>query len=90
MILLVLKENILFEWLFWHFWEAPKGILKAWQNILAFNLEFFSIDLLFKTFFSPWRGFQWAYPENLDLAKYLGAVFSNLVFSISLHCINNP
>jgi len=71
--------KIFSQFVFWYFFEVPKKILKAWKNFLSFNLEFFSLSLLFKTFFAPWRKYIWTYPKSFDLTKYLEVFFSNLI-----------
>ena len=79
----ILFENIFFQWFLWHFWQAPKAILKGWGTILAFNFaNFFSIPLLFKTLFSYWHEYRWHYPKGLDIGKYLEVFFSNSISRI--------
>ncbi|MBZ1348523.1 MAG: hypothetical protein KYQ20_02075 [Candidatus Nealsonbacteria bacterium] len=73
------KQNIIFQWFFWQFFEMPKNILKAWRNFLLFNLNYFSIALLLKTFFSPWRKYKLGYPRGFRFSKYLEVFFSNLI-----------
>jgi hypothetical protein len=73
-------QNIFFQWIFWQFFEVPKNILKAWRNFLKFNLNYFSIPLLLKTFFSPWRRYKVSYGKGFDFGKYFEALFSNLIF----------
>lgn len=75
-------QNIIFEYFSWQFFEMPGNILKAWRNFLLFNLNYFSINLLFKTFFSPWRHDVSVYPKGLDIGKYLEVLFSNLISRI--------
>lgn len=75
-------QNIFFQWIFWQFFEVPKNILKAWRNFLKFNLNYFSIPLLLKTFFSPWRRYKVSYGKGFDFGKYFEALFSNLIFRI--------
>ena len=73
------KTNIFFQWLFWQFFEMSGNILKGWRNFLLFNLNYFSIPLLLKTFFSPWRKYKWSYGKGFDIKKYFEALFSNLI-----------
>lgn len=70
---------IVADFINWYFLRTPKNILKAWENFLRFNLEYFSISLLLKTFFSHWRRYQWNYPRSFDLTKYVEIFFSNLI-----------
>jgi len=73
-------QNIFFQWIFWQFFETPGNILKAWRNFLLFNLNYFSIPLLLKTLFSPWRRYKVSYGKGFDIGKYFEALFSNLIF----------
>ena len=42
-------------------------------------MEFFSIFLLIKTLFAPWRQYQWSYGRGFDLGRYAEVFFSNLI-----------
>jgi len=75
-------QNIIFLWLAWYFIETPKQILRGWKNILGFNLNYFSIPLLFKTLFSYWHQYRWYYPRGFDIGQYLEVFFSNLISRI--------
>lgn len=74
-----MTQDIFSQYLSWHFFEAPRNILKAWRNFLRFNFNYFSIPLLFKTFFSHWRRYRWIYPKGFDIGKYFEVFFSNLI-----------
>lgn len=73
------KRNILFNWLFWHFFEAPKGLLKAFWNFLVFNFNYFSIALLVSTLFSHWRRYRESYGRGFDFKVYFTAFTSNMI-----------
>jgi hypothetical protein len=74
--------NLFSQWLFWHFFEAPRGILRAWRNYLKFYLEYFSVLFLLRTLFSPWRKYQWSYGRGFDIGRYFEVFFSNLISRI--------
>jgi len=78
----ILMQSIFLQYLSWQFLEMPVNILKAWKNFLKFNLNYFSVPLLLRTFFSPWRRYQVLHGRGFDLGKYLEAAFSNLIFRL--------
>ncbi|MCD6550556.1 hypothetical protein J7K24_03380 [bacterium] len=71
------RKIIFHKFVEWYFFEQPKAILKGWMNLLKFNLEFFSVFLLLKTFFSPWKRYTWSYGRGFDLRRYAEAFISN-------------
>ncbi|PIR71502.1 MAG: hypothetical protein COX89_01410 [Candidatus Nealsonbacteria bacterium CG_4_10_14_0_2_um_filter_37_10] len=77
-----MAQNIFFQYLIWQFWEVPKNILLGWKNFLKFGLNYFSLPLLLRTFFSPWRRYTWAYPRGFDVGKYFEVFISNLISRI--------
>ena len=76
------NQNIIIQWLCWQFFDVPRDILKTWRNFLLFNLNYFSILLLLKTLFSPWRKYRWEYPKGFDIGKYFEVFTSNLISRI--------
>lgn len=72
-------KNILIQYLIWYFFDVPREILKGWKNFLIFNLNYFSLPSLFKTFFSHWRQYKWSYGRGFDISRYFEAFFSNLI-----------
>ena len=76
------KRNILFQYLWWHFVEIPKGILKGCKNFLIFNLHYFSIGFLLRTLFAHWRKYKDSYGRGFDVERYLRVFVSNMVSRI--------
>ncbi len=71
------QQNILILFGVWYFFEMPKKILRTWNNVLSFNLEYFSIIPLLKTFFSPWKRSRFSYGPGFDIKEF----FENLAFN---------
>ena len=74
--------SIALEYVVWHFTQMPLQIAKAWRNILLFNLEYFSLPVLLKTLFAPWRKIQFAAGKGFNIARLLEALASNLISRI--------
>ncbi|HEY4510160.1 MAG TPA: hypothetical protein VJC15_04240 [Candidatus Paceibacterota bacterium] len=74
-----MQTLLLFRYVKWHYLEASKEILKGWGNILWFGFNYFSVLLLIRTFFSPWKKITWDYGRGFDISRYLFIFSSNLV-----------
>lgn len=82
MIEVVQKRSIIFLWFWWYFYEMSVNLLGAWRNFLLFNLNYFSIPLLLKTFLSPWRRYKWSYPRGFSPWGYFETFISNSISRI--------
>jgi len=56
--------------------------LKSWKNFLKFWLYFFSIGLLLKTLFAPWRRDVTKYPRGFDIKQWAQVLLFNLLSRI--------
>ena len=74
-----MRQPIILLYLRWHFLEAPRTILISIKNVLLFNLEYFSVVLLLKTLFSPWKRYQWSHSGGFSIKKSMEDLASNLI-----------
>jgi hypothetical protein len=63
----------------WHYGKAILALSRIWKNFIYFVFTFFSIRLLFKNFFDPWKRMSDGYPHNFNLKKYFYAFLTNLI-----------
>lgn len=71
--------GIVILYLEWQFADAPRGILTAWKNCLKFNLEYWSVSILLKTFFSHWRRYGYSYGKGFDIGRYFEVFTFNII-----------
>lgn len=74
-----MANNIFVLYLEWHFLDMPRGILAGWKNVLKFNLNYWSLPLLFKTLFSHWRRYRYSYGKSFDPGRYLEVFTFNII-----------
>lgn len=70
---------VFFEYLIWHFKDAPLAICRAWRNYLYFALNYFSVPLLLRTFFSPWRRYAASYGKGFNPKRFVETLVFNLM-----------
>jgi len=70
---------ILLGYLKWHYGRALYSFTSIWNNFLNFSFDFFSVRLLVKNFFDPWKKMSDNYPKWYDIKKYLEALIVNII-----------
>jgi hypothetical protein len=74
-----MKESILIQYLSWHFISCFKGLLNVWRSFLLFNLNYWSLPLLLRTLFSPWRRYQYSYGKGFDIKRFFEVLTFNSI-----------
>lgn len=74
------KENIFMSWVLWQFYEMPNFLIGVCINYFIFASNLFSVSLLLKTLFSPWKKYRWGYPKGFNVTEFFNTLISN-VFS---------
>jgi len=63
----------------WYYGKAIKDILTAWKNFIIFSVEYFSIPLLLKTLFSPWRRDITKKVRGFDIGQFFHVLSFNAI-----------
>jgi hypothetical protein len=71
------------DYIKWHYGRGFRELMGLSSNFLRFILHFFSLGLLFKTLFHPWRRMSENYSSGLDIE----AAFSSLVVNMIMRSV---
>ncbi|MFA5736854.1 MAG: hypothetical protein WCX70_00605 [Candidatus Paceibacterota bacterium] len=67
--------SVIGHYFFWHYSIALFRFTLIYRDILFFIKDYFSLSILLKSFFEPWRRMGEAYPEDKFKLKEVLAVF---------------
>ena len=70
---------IILGYLKWHYSKAFVSLTIVWRHFLEFIVDYFSIKLLFKNFFDPWKKMGDVYPKSFNLKIYFSVFMTNLI-----------
>lgn len=71
------------DYLRWHYARAFSDIFTIWRNITHFLFHFFSISMLARTLFSPWKRIEAdRETQGFDPKDYLSTLLVNLIMRL--------
>jgi hypothetical protein len=71
--------TILHHYFIWHYTVAFREILHVWKNFFWFTFHFFSISLLFRSLFAPWKRMTETRSGTFNLEDLAGVLIINLL-----------
>ncbi len=71
-----------FEYLYWHYVLVWKDIFQIFANFVWFIYYFFSIPILFRTFFSYWKRMHEPKPAGLNPKVYIQNLIVNSLMRV--------
>lgn len=75
--------STLFYYLVWHYTGALKRLTIIYRDIVFFITDFFSLKILLKSFFAPWRRLGEEYPKNFfNLTEILSTLIVNFLMRL--------
>jgi len=73
------KNIVILRFWGWYYTQAVKGLIKIWRNFIIFVEEYYSIPLLIKTLFHPWRRDITKYGRGFSFKKFFETLSFNLI-----------
>ena len=67
------------QFLFWYFVDMPLILLKVWKNFLLFNLNYFSVYTLLRSYFSHWHKYYSPYKKAFEIWANIEILVLNMM-----------
>lgn len=74
-----IQKIILLQFWKWYYSGAIRGLIRIWKNFIIFVREYYSIPLLLRTLFYPWRRDITKYGGGFSFKKFFETLIFNLI-----------
>lgn len=74
--------TLFLSYLWWHYTSALADLVRNYFNFVGFLKNFFSLGLLTKTLFAPWRRMGEKYGSILDFGNFFGSLIVNTLMRL--------
>lgn len=74
--------RLILSYFIWHYTQAFKDIYDLFKDFTSFIYHFFSIKILSKTLFSPWRKLSESYKKGWSLNAFFETLVVNFIMRI--------
>lgn len=74
--------TLLESYVFWHYGRGYSDLYHIWSNFLWFFFHLFSVTLLARSLFSPWKRMGEEYPKGFNLGAFFSAIVVNTLMRI--------
>ncbi|MDD2913326.1 MAG: hypothetical protein PHH17_01375 [Candidatus Pacebacteria bacterium] len=75
--------TIFIKYLEWHYVDKVLEILRLYKIYLVSYFKYFSISILIKTFFSPWKRISQGYGRGIDFQRFAEAFVFNTMSRVA-------
>lgn len=75
-------NNLILEYVRWHYGRGVRELFTLAHNILRFIAHFFSVGLLLQTLFHPLQRMQENYSKGLDLGAFFSSLLVNTIMRL--------
>lgn len=75
------------DYFWWHYTRGLVDLLVNLKNLVRFVYNYFSLSVLLKTLFAPWRRLGEAYPSKFSPSAFFQALVINTLMRIFGFCV---
>ncbi len=73
--------SLFFDYVLWHYGRAYINGATVWANLMWFVMHFFSVPLILRTLFSPWKRMREEYTHG-GFEDFMGMIVVNIMTRI--------